>query len=135
MAASGFTVAYALEVLNRGLTFDQLVAGVNELVLPVGTILRQISEGCICLTVQAERLASLKALWSLYKNGTLRERLQDFFVTDKVREELAGGEELEAIVTIEEEEYQKAFSELSSKVEGRFYFSVQLLELNHIMRL
>ena len=57
-------------------------------------------------------------MWSLYKNGTLRARLQDFFVTEEVREELASGEELEVIVTIEEGEYQKALHELSSEMEG-----------------
>ena len=121
MVAGGITVASTLEVLSRGSTFDQLVSAVNKCVLPAGTSLIQITEGCVCLTVQAENLASLEALWSLYKNGTLRARLQDFFVTDEVREELAGGEELEVIVTIEEEEYQKALNELSSEIEGNLF--------------
>ena len=118
VVAGGITVASTLEVLSRGSTFDQLVSAVNKCVLPAGTSLIQITEGCVCLTVQAENLASLEALWSLYKNGTLRARLQDFFVTEEVREELAGGEELEVIVTIEEGEYQKALHELSSEIEG-----------------
>ena len=118
VVAGGITVASTLEVLSRGSTFDQLVSAVNKCVLPAGTSLIQITEGCVCLTVQAENLASLETLWSLYKNGTLRARLQDFFVTEEVREELAGGEELEVIVTIEEGEYQKALHELSSEIEG-----------------
>ena len=118
VVAGGITVASTLEVLSRGSTFDQLVSAVNKCVLPAGTSLIQITEGCVCLTVQAENLASLEALWSLYKNGTLRARLQDFFVTEEVREELASGEELEVIVTIEEGEYQKALHELSSEMEG-----------------
>ena len=118
VVAGGITVASTLEVLSRGSTFDQLVSAVNKCVLPAGTSLIQITEGCVCLTVQAETLAALEALWSLYKNGTLRARLQDFFVTEEVREELAGGEELEVIVTIEEGEYQKALHELSSEIEG-----------------
>lgn len=121
VVAGGITVASTLEVLSRGSTFDQLVSAVNKCVLPAGTSLIQITEGCVCLTVQAENLASLEALWSLYKNGTLRARLQDFFVTDEVREELAGGEELEVIVTIEEGEYQKALNELSSEIEGKLF--------------
>ena len=121
VVAGGITVASTLEVLSRGSTFDQLVSAVNKCVLPAGTSLIQITEGCVCLTVQAENLASLEALWSLYKNGTLRARLQDFFVTEEVREDLAGGEELEVVVTIEEGEYQKAFHELSSEIEGNLF--------------
>ena len=127
VVAGGITVASTLEVLSRGSTFDQLVSAVNKCVLPAGTSLIQITEGCVCLTVQAENLSSLETLWSLYKDGTLRARLQDFFVNEEVREELAGGEQLEVIVTIDEGEYKKALSELvSSEVEGSFYHSVQL---------
>ena len=118
MVAGGISVASVLEVLKRESTFDQLVSAVNECVLPAGTSLIQITEGCVCLTVQAGNLASLETLWSLYKDGTLKARLQDFFVTDEVREEVAGGEELEVIVTIEEGGYQKALHELSSEIEG-----------------
>ena len=127
VVAGGITVASTLEVLSRGSTFDQLVSAVNKCVLPAGTSLIQITEGCVCLTVQAENLSSLETLWSLYKDGTLRARLQDFFVNEEVREELAGGEQLEVIVTIDEGQYKKAFSELvSSEVEGSFYHSVKL---------
>ena len=118
VVAGGITVASTLEVLSRGSTFDQLVSAVNKCVLPAGTSLIQITEGCVCLTVQAENLSSLQTLWSLYKDGTLKARLQDFFVTEEVRKELAGGEELEVIVTIEEGEYQKALHELSTQIEG-----------------
>ena len=119
VVAGGIIVASTLEVLNRASTFDQLVSAVNKNVLPAGTSLIQITEGCVCLTVQAENLASLETLWSLYKDGTLKARLQDFFVTDEVREALAGGEQVEVIVTIEEGEYQKAVRELSSEIKGQ----------------
>ena len=119
MVAGGIIVASTLEVLNRASTFDQLVSAVNKCVLPAGTRLIQLTEGCVCLTVQAENLASLETLWSLYKDGTLKARLQDFFVTDEVREALAGGEQVEVIVTIEEGEYQKAVRELSSEIKGQ----------------
>ena len=121
VVAGGISVASLLEVLNRESTFDQLVSAVNECVLPAGTSLIQITEGCVCLTVQAENLSSLESLWSLYKDGTLKGRLQDFFVTEDVREELAGGEELEVIVSIEEGEYQRALHELSSEIEGSLF--------------
>ena len=119
VVAGGIIVASTLEVLNRASTIDQLVSAVNKCVLPAGTRLIQITEGCVCLTVQAENLASLETLWSLYKDGTLKARLQDFFVTDEVREALAGGEQVEVIVTIEEGEYQKAVRELSSEIKGQ----------------
>ena len=119
--AGGISVASVLEVLKRESTFDKLVSAVNEYLLPAGTSLIQITESCVCLTVQAENLSSLETLWSLYKDGTLKARLQDFFVTEEVRQELAGGEELEVIVTIEEEEYQKAHHELSSEIEGSLF--------------
>ena len=121
VVAGGITVASTLEVLSRGSTFDQLVSAVNKCVLPAGTSLIQITEGCICLTVQAENLSSLQTLWSLYKDGTLKARVQDFFVTEEVLEELAGGEKLEVIVTIEEGEYKKALHELSSEIEGNVF--------------
>ena len=121
VVAGGISVASVLEVLKRESTFDQLVSAVNECVLPAGTSLIQITEGCICLTVRAENLSSLETLWSLYKDGTLKARLQDFFVTEEVLEELAGGEKLEVIVTIEEGEYQKALHELSSEIGGNLF--------------
>jgi len=122
VVAGGITVASTLEILSRGSTYDQLGNGVNHCVLPAGTNLLQISEGCVCLTVQAEDLSALNSLWSLYQEGTLKERLQSFFVTDEITE-LAGGEELEVIVTIEEREYKKACVELTRKAQGIKLFS------------
>jgi len=117
VVAGGITVASTLEVLSRGATYDQLVTGVNRCVLPAGTSLLQISEGCVCLTIQAEDLSALNTLWSLYQEGTLKKRLQTFFVTEEITE-LAGGEEVEVTVTIKEEEYKKAFVELTRKSQG-----------------
>lgn len=119
VVAGGFTVACILEVFKRGYTFDQLVTGVNRCVLPACTSLLQITEGSICLTVQATTLSSLETLWSWYKDGILKERLQNFFVTDEIRE-LAGGD-VEVIVTINEGEYEKAHSKMSSEVEGSLF--------------
>ena len=56
------------------------------------------------LKVQAESLAALEHLWRLYKNGILKKRLQALFVTDEMRD-LADGEQVEVIVTIDEDEY------------------------------
>ena len=101
-----FTSAYQL--LRRGCTYEQLVTAVNTCVLPAGVTLLQISEG----SVQAEDLTALDHLWRLYKNGNLKKRLQALFVSDETRD-LSGGEQLEVVLTIDEEEYEKARNELA----------------------
>lgn len=53
---------------------------------------------------------------SLYKDRTLKERLEDLFTTDKVTE-FAGGEQVELIVTIDEQEYNKDRKELSMEAQ------------------
>ena len=122
MVAGGIITASTLDVWSRGSSFDQLVTAVDRCVLPAGTSLIHITEGCVCLTVQAENLSALNSLWSLYRDGTLKARLETFFVTDELRE-LAGGEEVEAIVTIDEEEYEKARIEFTRKAQGNFILS------------
>ena len=67
----------------------------------------------MCLKVQVKNISALEDLWCLYKVGTLRTSLQALFVTDEMRE-LAGGEQVEVDVTIDEEEYDKARNELST---------------------
>ena len=117
LVAGGLTAVSAMEVLSRWSSFDQLVAAVQTCVLPAGTRLVQITDGCVCLTVQAESLSALKLLWNLYQDGTLQKNLHDFFVTDELRE-LADGEDMEVNVTIDEDEYQKACVELIQGTQG-----------------
>ncbi|XP_068710441.1 uncharacterized protein [Montipora foliosa] len=114
VVAGGMITASTLDVWSRGASYDQLVTAVNKCVLPAGTKLIQITEGCVCLTVQADGVSALKDLWSLYQSGTLKARLQGFFVTDHLRE-LAQGEQVEAIVTIDEQEFDQAFHELNRR--------------------
>ena len=114
--AGGLVIVSATEVLSGWSSYDQLVAAVQSCVLPAGTTLVQITDGCVCLTVQAESLSALTNLWKLYQDGTLQKRLYDFFVTE-VRE-LAEGEDVEVNVTIDEGEYQKACIELIPGVQG-----------------
>ena len=116
VVAGGLTVVSAMEVLSRWSSFDQLVAAVQTCVLPAGTSLVQITDGCVCLTVQAESLSALKTLWKLYQDRTLQKRLYDFFVTEM--RELAEGEDVEVNVTIDEGEYQKACIELIPGAQG-----------------
>ena len=119
VVAGGLILGSALEILRRWPTFDQLVTAVNTCVLPAGTGLVQLTDGCVCLTVQAETLSALTTLWRLYQDGTLQMRLYNFFVTDDVRER-AGGGEVEVNVTIDEQEYERACRELASEAEGIF---------------
>ena len=115
--AGGLVIVSATEVLSGWSSYDQLVAAVQSCVLPAGTSLVQITDGCVCLTVQAESLSALTNLWRLYQDETLQKRLYDFFVTDEMRK-LAEGEDVEVNVTIEEEEYQKACLELMNGAQG-----------------
>ena len=110
-------VVSTAELLIGWSTFDQLVTAVNSCVLPAGTSLVNLTDGCVCLTVQAETLSALTALWNLYQDGTLERRLYNFFVTDELKER-AGGETVEVNVTIEEEEYDKACRELINEAQG-----------------
>jgi len=111
------TVVSTAELLVGWTTYDQLVTAVNTCVLPAGTNLVNLADGCVCLTVQAESLSALTTLWNLYKDGTLERRLYKLFVTDEVKER-AGGETVEVNVTIEEEEYNKACRELINEAQG-----------------
>ena len=122
MAAGGAFIASAYQLLKRGCTYDQLVTAVNTCVLPAGVKLIQITEGSVILKVQAEDVSTLDTLWSLYKDGTLKESLQAFFVNDKMRE-FAGEEQVEVIVTIDEEEYDRAREELIKEAQGVFFSS------------
>ena len=121
----GFKIASSLALLLRDSTYDQLVAAINNSLLPAGANLIQISEGCLSLKVQVVNLSALETLWRLYQDGTLEASLQALFVTDEMRE-LAGGEQVEAIVTIEPQEYEKVRNELAAfeaKGKGCFYFN------------
>ncbi|XP_020616567.1 uncharacterized protein LOC110054562 [Orbicella faveolata] len=111
-------VVSLVELMSRWSTFRQLITAINTHVLPAGTRLVNLTNGCVCLTVQAETLSALTALWNLYQDGTLERRLYDFFVTDEVKER-AGGEIVEVNVSIEEEEYNKARLELISEAQGK----------------
>ena len=125
VVAGGITVVSIMEVLSRWSTFDQLVTAVDRCVLPAGTSLVNLTDGCVCLTVQAESLSALTTLWSLYQDGTLERRLYNFFVTDEVKEQ-AGGETVEVNVSIEEEEYDKACRELINESRGNLICNLNI---------
>ena len=110
-------MASSLELLIRDSSYDQLISAVTNCVLPAGANLIQITEGCVCLKVQVDSVSTLDVLWQLYRDGTLKARLQALFVTDEMRG-LAGGEEVEVIVTIDEQEYEKTRNKLASEAQG-----------------
>ena len=119
VAAGGMVIVSAYQLLRRGCTYDQLVTAVNTCVLPAGVKLIQIAEGSVILKVQAGSLSSLNTLWRLYTEGKLKESLQTLFVSDEIKE-LAGGEQVEVTVTIDQQEYEKTMEELISKELGDF---------------
>ena len=121
VAVGGLTIASSLAMLTRDSTYDQLILAVNTCVLPTGATLIQISDGCVCLKVQVESLAALETLWSLYQGETLKETLQALLVTDEMRDlAIAGGKQIEAIVTIDEQEYEKVRNKLANQAQGKF---------------
>ena len=121
VAAGGMVIVSAYQLLRRGCTYDQLVTAVNTCVLPAGVKLIQIAEGSVILKVQAGSLSSLNTLWRLYTEGKLKESLQTLFVSDEMKE-LAGGEQVEVTVTIDQQEYEKTMEEFISKELGDFIF-------------
>ena len=121
VAAGGMVIVSAYQLLRRGCTYDQLVTAVNTCVLPAGVKLIQIAEGSVILKVQAGSLSSLNTLWRLYTEGKLKESLQTLFDSDEMKE-LAGGEQVEVTVTIDQQEYEKTMEELISRELGDFIF-------------
>ena len=126
VAAGGMVIVSAYQLLRRGCTYDQLVTAVNTCVLPAGVKLIQIAEGSVILKVQVGSLSSLNTLWRLYTEGKLKESLQTLFSSDEMKE-LAGGEQVEVTVTIDQQEYEKTMEELISRELGDFIFILSVL--------
>ena len=95
-------------------TLDEFVETFNKVVLVAYTKLVEISEGSLCFTVQAETPAALKELWNMYKDGTLQKRLQEFLVTDDIKQ-LTDVEDIEVAVFIDEQEYVMSFNFLQNQ--------------------
>ena len=96
---------------------EAFVNAFKEAVLPFGNCLRAISEGSIRFTLQAENISALDALWQSYQEATLQTNLQEFLVTEEIKQ-LAGGE-VTLTVHIDEDEYRNAMLDLMiSETEG-----------------
>ena len=79
VAAAGITLLTVREILTRWSNYDQLVTSFQKCVLPAGSRLIEVGQGCVCFTIQVDNLTGLTALWNMYEDGTLRERLFNFF--------------------------------------------------------
>ena len=85
---------------------EAFVNSFREAVLPFGNYLRAISDGSTRFTIQAENSSALEALRQKYQNETLHTNMQEFLVTEEIKQ-FAGGE-VTLTVHIDEEEYRNA---------------------------
>ena len=118
----GAVVVTTWMVLRRSLSIEEFVNAFKEAVLPFGNCLRAISEGSIRFTIQAENISALDVLWQSYQDEKLKTNLQEFLVTEEIKQ-LAGGE-VTLTVHIDEDEYRNAkFDLLISGTEGKYTFN------------
>ena len=107
---SGISLAVGSGIILRQgsrASLREFVDAFKEAVLPAAAELRALSESSLCFTVQAENSTALKELWERYKDGTLQRNLEEFLITDDIRQ-LAGGEEVILTVVIDEQEFNDA---------------------------
>ena len=102
-------------ILQQGAraSLREFVDAFKEAVLPAATNLRTLSESSLCFTVQAENKQALKALWERYQDGTLQRNLQEFLVTDDIRQLASSGEEVILSAYIDEQDYNNAWLSIS----------------------
>jgi len=97
-------------ILRRSSSLEEFVNSFTEAVLPAANTLRAISEGSLCFAVQGETTSALEALWDRYQDGTLQRNLQQFLVTEEIKQ-LADGEVM-LTVQMDEKEYKNALLDL-----------------------
>ena len=100
-------------ILRRSSTLQDFVNTFTNTVLPLGNILRAISEGSLCFTVQAQTTLALEALWKTYQDGTLQRKLQEFLITEEIKQLV--GSEIILTVKIDDQEYKTAGRDLKVK--------------------
>ena len=111
------TLAGGIILVGSGLalrscsSFEEYSDAFNKVVLPAFTKLVELSESSLCFTVLAKTPSALKELWDIYNNKTLKNRLQNFLVTEEIKQ-LTSGEEMEVTVYIDEKEYREAYLDL-----------------------
>ena len=105
-------------ILRRCSTLGEFVIAFGVAVLPTAVLLRDMFEGSVCFVVQAETSLALEELYERYRTGRLRRDLQEFLVTDDIRQ-LADGEEVVLSVYINEKELREVLDDLTNvDVEG-----------------
>ena len=109
--AGGFLTVNSDMALRKCSSRQDYQETFERVVLPSSNKLIEISNGSIRFVVEAEKLAALKELWDIYKDGTLQSRLQEFLVTDEIKQ-LANGEDIVVTVSIDEHEYNEAYFDL-----------------------
>ncbi len=97
--------------LRRCASTKEYMEVFKDVVLVSYNKLVEIREGSLCFIVQAETPSALKELWVIYKSGALQNRLQDFIVTEEIKQ-LASGEDVGVTVYIDEQEYKEAYLDL-----------------------
>ena len=105
-------------ILRRSSSLQEFVHTFTEAVLPLGNSLRAISEGSLCFTVQAKTTSALEALWKTYQDETLQRNLQEFLVTEEIKQLV--GSEVSLTVKIDEQEYKDAVCDLEA---GNSYYN------------
>ena len=100
-------------ILRRCSTFEDFVEAFTVAVLPAASELRAISDGSVCFTVRAETSVALKELYKRYSTGRLQRDLQEFLVTDGIRQ-LGNGEEVVVSVYIDDKEFREAIDDLTN---------------------
>ena len=93
----------------------------QEAILPAATNLCAKGNGSLCFTVQAENRAALQLLWEQYQDNTLRTKLQEFLVTEEVKQ-LADGEGVIVTVYIDEHEFQDACLDFMMEEQGKIFY-------------
>ena len=105
-------------ILRRCSTLGEFVIAFGVAVLPTAVLLRDMFESSVCFVVQAETSLALEELYERYRTGRLRRDLQEFLVTDDIRQ-LADGEEVVLSVYINEKELREVLDDLTNvDVEG-----------------
>lgn len=108
--AGGIVVVTTWMILRRSSSLQEFVNTFTEAVLPLGNTLRAISEGSLCFTVQAQTTSALEALWKAYQDGTLQRNLQEFLITEEIKQLV--GSDVKLTVKIDEQEHDNAVWDL-----------------------
>jgi len=108
--AGGIVVVTTWMILRRSSNLQEFVKTFTEAVLPLGNTLRAISQGSLCFSVQAQTTSALEALWKEYQDGTLQRNLQEFLITEEIKQLV--GSEVKLTVKIDEKEHDNAVRDL-----------------------